>query len=287
MIDIGANLSRFDETELHNILVRADQVGIDKIIATGTSLDRSFAAKHLADTHVEVFFTAGCHPHEARRWQSFDFETMGTLFKHPKCVFAGEMGLDYCRLISTREEQIYAFERQIEWAIKYNMPLFLHERNAHDDFIKILDSFGYDLPPVVVHCFTGDKSEVSEYIKSDFYLGITGWICDDVRGKSLQDALPLIPDNRLLVETDAPFLAPKGSWLDTLPYALSKQNGRTQNEPFALVSVIQACAHYRSQSFDHIRQTSSNNANMFIQRKMNMQMPDEVYSYESLNSVKK
>lgn len=275
MIDIGANLSRFDEHELKKLLIRADSAGISKIIATGTSLDSTYTVQKIADTHTEVYFSAGCHPHAARHWQTIDLETMDRFFRNPKCVFAGETGLDYHRMISTKEEQIYAFTKQIELAIQYNLPLFLHERRAHKDFLDILDSYKDKLPPVIVHCFTGDVKEVAEYVSRGYWLGITGWLCDANRNHQLAEAVSSIPDSKLLVETDTPYLAPKGEWLKHLAYPLTSANGKhAQNEPFALPAVIAALAHYRGQTFEHILEHTTKNANMFIERRLNLSMPE-------------
>lgn len=280
MIDIGANLSRFDEHELKKMLIRADHAGLTKIIATGTSLDSSYSCRNIANTHVEIYFSAGCHPHSARHWQAIDLETMDQFFRNPKCVFVGETGLDYHRMLSTKDEQHYAFIKQIELAIKYDMPLFLHERHAHNDFLNILDSFKDKLPPVIVHCFTGNKHEVKEYVDRGFYLGITGWLCDDARSRILQEAVPLIPDDKLLVETDAPYLAPKGEWLKHLAFKLDVEKGnRVTNEPFALPAVIAACAHYRNQTFEHVREVTSKNSMFFIERRINLTIPDMVNPY--------
>lgn len=282
MIDIGANLSRYDDNELKKMLTRADHVGIERIFITGTSLESTYGAKRIAESHVELYFTAGCHPHNAKRWQIIDVETMDMFFRHPKCLFVGETGLDYCRMLSTKEEQRYAFQKQIELAIQYQLPLFLHERHAHEDFLNLLDQYKGQLPDVVVHCFTGDKSEVFEYVNRNFYIGITGWLCDDKRSHVLQEAMPYIPDDKLLVETDTPYLAPKGDWLKHLPIPLDVSNGKTQNEPFALLSVIHACAYFRNQSFEHVRKITTANANHFVEYRKNLKIPEMVFAFTPL-----
>ncbi len=279
MIDIGANLTKFDDDEVSAVIHKSKQTGLRHIVITGTSLDSTFAAKELVNRFDHLFFTAGCHPHYAKRWQSIHLELMDTFLRHPKCIYIGETGLDYYRMLSTKEEQEYSFRAQIELALQYQMPLFLHERNAHHDFLRILDDYT-NLPPVIVHCFTGNSNEVEEYIKRGFYIGITGWICDDKRGASLQKAIALVPDNRILVETDAPYLTPKGIWTTYIPHELKNHAGYVQNEPSTLLAVIHACAHFRSQTFEHVRTCSTNNALALINHKKEITFKfEDVYNW--------
>ena len=129
--------------------------------------------------------------------------------QNDKLVAVGECGLDYDRMFSTKENQIRCLEKQIVLAEKLNKPLFLHERSATDDFIKRFKNHLDICKKSVVHCFTGNKATLDRYLSMGFSIGITGWICDDRRAKELRDAVHIIPLDRILVETDAPYLTPK------------------------------------------------------------------------------
>lgn len=131
------------------------------------------------------------------------------LSDNKKMVAVGECGLDYDRMFSTKENQIRCLEKHIVLAEKLNKPLFLHERSASTDFIKRFRKHSDLCSKSVIHCFTGNKELLDKYLSMGFSIGITGWICDDIRGKELREAVKIIPLDRILVETDAPFLTPK------------------------------------------------------------------------------
>ena len=163
-----------------------------------------FVKKH------NVFGTAGIHPHNADRAKQEDFEQMEKIFsENEKIVAVGECGLDYDRMFSARENQIRCLEKHIVLAEKLHMPLFLHERSAADDFTIRFKKHPEICKNSVVHCFTGDKKTLDRYLSMGFSIGITGWICDDRRGGELREAVSMIPLDRILVETDAPYLTPK------------------------------------------------------------------------------
>lgn len=126
-----------------------------------------------------------------------------------KMVAVGECGLDYDRMFSTKENQIRCLEKHIVLAEKLDMPLFLHERSAADDFVKRFKRHPDICRKSVVHCFTGNKKTLDRYLSMGFSIGITGWICDDRRAKELREAVSIIPLDRILVETDAPYLTPR------------------------------------------------------------------------------
>lgn len=153
---------------------------------------------------------AGIHPHNADRAKQEDFQLIERfLLDNEKIVAVGECGLDYDRMFSTKENQIRCLEKHIILAEKRNKPLFLHERNAADDFIRRFKKHADICKKSVVHCFTGDRAVLDKYLTMGFSIGITGWICDDRRGKELREAVSMIPLDRILVETDAPYLTPK------------------------------------------------------------------------------
>ena len=178
-------------------------------ILTGTDTKENRKINDFVKSH-NVFGTAGIHPHNADRAKQEDFQFIEQVIsENNKMVAVGECGLDYDRMFSTKENQIRCLEKHIVLAEKLNKPLFLHERSASDDFIKRFKKHSDICRKSVVHCFTGDKETLDKYLSMGFSIGITGWICDDRRGKELREAVHIIPLDRILVETDAPYLVPK------------------------------------------------------------------------------
>ena len=176
---------------------------------TGTDIKEDKKINDFVKTH-DAFGTAGIHPHNADRAKQEDFQFIEQILtQNDKLVAVGECGLDYDRMFSAKENQIRCLEKHIVLAEKLNKPLFLHERSATDDFIKRFKNHLDICKKSVVHCFTGNKATLDRYLSMGFSIGITGWICDDRRAKELRDAVHIIPLDRILVETDAPYLTPK------------------------------------------------------------------------------
>jgi TatD DNase family protein len=256
LIDVGANLaSESFSHDLDDVLTRAWGAGLSQIIVTGSSRESALQALELARRHPgRLYATAGLHPHHASDWTP----ELGALFrelaKQPEVVSLGECGLDYFRDLSPREDQRKAFIAQLEIAADLDMPLFLHQRDAHEDFLGILREWRPLLCSVVVHCFTDTRAALNDYLALDCHIGITGWICDERRGAHLIEAVRDIPDDRLLIETDAPYL---------LPRTAAKQASR-RNEPAFLPWVVKALAAARGQPEDEVALFSSVNASRFF-----------------------
>lgn len=206
--DIGLNLFCKQFPDPQKVMKEAAEHGVDCIL-TGTDTRENRKIHAFIKTH-RGYGTAGIHPHNADRAKQEDFnEIERILAENPKIVAVGECGLDYDRMFSSRENQIRCLEKHIVIAEKWNKPLFLHEREAHEDFVKRLQRYPEICEKSVVHCFTGNKKVLDKYLSMGFFIGITGWICDDVRGKLLREAVGIIPLDRILIETDAPYLTPK------------------------------------------------------------------------------
>lgn len=206
--DIGLNLFCRQFPDSDRIIDEAAKEGVCCIL-TGTDMKENLRIDEYSRTN-EVYGTAGIHPHNADSAKKEDFETIERLASdNDKIVAIGECGLDFDRMFSTKENQIRCFEKQIVIAEKLNMPLFLHERSASADFIRRFKNHPEVCGRSVVHCFTGDKETLLKYLDMGFYIGITGWICDDRRGKELREAVRSIPLDRVMIETDAPYLVPK------------------------------------------------------------------------------
>lgn len=206
--DIGLNLFCKQFPDPEKIISEADEAGVCCIL-TGTDMGENLKIDDFVKTH-DVYGTAGIHPHNADRARREDFALMERLLsENKKLVAVGECGLDYDRMFSAKENQVRCLEKHIVLAEKLDKPLFLHERSAAEDFIKRFKKHTELAEKSVVHCFTGNRETLDRYLSMGFSIGITGWICDDRRGKELREAVRMIPLDRILVETDAPYLTPR------------------------------------------------------------------------------
>ncbi|OYD23408.1 3'-5' ssDNA/RNA exonuclease TatD [Oceanimonas baumannii] len=222
MIDIGVNLtsSQFDKDRAA-VLERAQAAGITGLVLTGTSLAESRSVAELAASRPGFCYaTAGVHPHNA---STFDDATLGELrmlAAQPEVVAIGECGLDFNRDFSPRPQQEAAFDAQLALAAELQLPVFMHCRDAHERFMAILAPWRDKLSAAVLHCFTGSEDELKDCLALDLHIGITGWICDERRGAELQRLVSLIPAERLMIETDSPYLIPR----DLSPKPASRRN---------------------------------------------------------------
>ena len=202
-----------------------------------------------------MFYTIGVHPHHANEINDGYLKKLKDVIATNNPHAIGETGLDFFRNLSTYEEQIYAFEEKIKIAIYTNKPLFLHQRDSHDDFIKILRKYSSDISKAVVHCFTGTQGQLDDYLELDCYIGITGWICDEKRNVELRKAIKKIPLEKLMIETDCPYLIPKN---------LVEKPKNNRNEPTNLNHIINEIAVLMEIDIDILRkQTFENTINYF------------------------
>jgi len=257
LIDIGANLTHDTfNVDREDVIRRAEDAGVTRMIITGGSEQGSRDALLLAEEYPgRMFATAGVHPHHASDYSDSVHQTLSELITHDAVVAVGECGLDYCRSFSPVAAQRDAFQRQLELAWKSGLPVFLHQRDAHDDFIEILQPMLPKLSHAVAHCFTGGEKELREYIDIGLYIGITGWICDERRGAHLQEIVGLIPDDRLMLETDAPYL---------LPRSLSPKPKSRRNEPHYLREILRVVAKSMGRTEEDIARMTRENAEQFF-----------------------
>lgn len=231
LVDIGINLThRSFDRDRDAVIARAAAAGVSTLIITGTSVHESQRAAALAQKRC--FATAGVHPHHAKDCDAHTIETLRGLAGKPNVVAIGECGLDFNRNFSPPDVQETWFEAQLALAAELGRPVFLHERDAADRMVAILGKHRAKLAGGVVHCFTGTTETAKRYLALDLHIGITGWICDERRGASLVEAVRSIPLDRMMVETDGPFLLPR-----TLP-----QTKERRNEPAFLPEVVKAIA---------------------------------------------
>ena len=257
LIDIGANLAHESfAADFEAVLQRAQHAGVAAIVVTGSSADSNEQARALARRHECLRFTAGLHPHHAADWTEALGQRIAELAaSEPRLVALGECGLDHFRDLSPRDAQRRAFVAQIELAIAARKPMFLHQRDAHADFLAILREHRGALVDCVVHCFTDTAAALDDYLALDCHIGITGWICDERRGAHLVDAVRRIPSRRLLIETDAPYLLPRN---------LKPAPKHRRNEPAFLPSVLAAIAAARREAVEVVAAQTTANARRFF-----------------------
>jgi len=257
LIDIGANLTHASfRDDLDQVLARAREAGVGTIVVTGTTLEESRHAAQLAAAHpATIWATAGVHPHHARDCDAATIPALRELAAHPRVVALGECGLDFNRNYSPHPDQEKWFVAQLELACELGKPLFLHSRDAHPRVAEILRAHRERLPRAVAHCFTGEAEELRAYLELDLYVGITGWICDERRGRHLLELVREIPRERLLLETDSPYLTPRD---------LRPQSKARRNEPAFLPHILRAVARALGRAPEEIAADTAHNAHQFF-----------------------
>ena len=256
LIDIGINLAhkQFGH-DREAVIRRALDAGVRRMLVTGTSVESSRAAIALAREKPGVLFaTAGIHPHDASRATPDALDALAALARAPEVKSMGECGLDFDRDFSPRPDQERAFEAQLERAVELKLPVFLHERAAHERFLAILSRFRPRLSKAVVHCFTGTERELDAYLALDCHIGITGWICDDRRGAGLRPMMKKIPPDRLMIETDGPYLMPPAA----------KTGRERRNEPAFLVHVLEEVARAVGRPAPQVAEETTRTAERFF-----------------------
>lgn len=253
LVDIGANLTHaaFSQ-DLEQTVARARQAGVTRVVVTGSTVDETMAAARTAD-QFGLWATAGVHPHHARDCGARTIEALRELCRHPRVVAVGECGLDFNRNYSPHPDQEKWFVAQLQLGLSLDKPLFLHSRDAHPRFYEILKH--HKVKNAVAHCFTGERDELRAYLELDLYIGITGWICDERRGRHLLELVREVPRDRLLLETDSPYLTPRD---------LEPQPKARRNEPAFLPHIARAVARALGRPVEDIAaETSANAARLF------------------------
>ena len=258
LTDIGVNLAHdsFDN-DRKQVLERARAAGVTTMVITGSCRESSAQALQIARDYGDgLYATAGVHPHHADDFGSADPEWIRALAEQAEVKALGECGLDFFRNFSSPQAQETAFHRQLELAGELQMPVFLHQRDAHPRFCEILGDHLDRIPRAVAHCFTGDIRELEDYLELGLWIGITGWICDERRGAHLIELIPRIPAGRLMLETDAPYLLPR----DIRPRPRSRRN-----EPHYLKHVLEVVARAADQDPASLAEQTTANARQFFE----------------------
>lgn len=256
LVDIGANLTHESfARDLDDVIARAQAAQVTTMIVTGTDLAHAEQAVMLAKQYPGLYATAGIHPHDASCWNTELAHKLQALHALPQVVAVGECGLDFNRNFSTPAEQERVFEAQLALAVESGLPLFLHERDAGVRMHEMLATWRDDISDAVIHCFTADRDTLHGYLDLDMHIGLTGWICDERRGHHLRPLVNDIPLERLMVETDCPYLLPRN-----LP---AKLKGR-RHEPALLPWIVKEIAQWRGISEAELGSATTRTAQRFF-----------------------
>jgi len=253
LIDIGLNLTHdsFD-SDRDAVMARALDAGVSNMIVTGSSLESAQTAIQLVHQHPDrLRATAGIHPHHAGEFPDDSRDRLRDLLVREEIIATGECGLDYYRNLASHADQERVFRLQLQLACEIQKPVFLHQRDAHAPFVAILRDYISHTAGGVAHCFTGTVAEAREYLDMGLYVGITGWLCDERRGQSLREVVRYLPLDRMLIETDAPYLLPR----DLAPKSKSRRN-----EPMHLAHVLTAITQCRGENVAVIAAATTANA---------------------------
>jgi TatD DNase family protein len=245
--------------DLDAVLDRFREAGGRAIMIAGIDVESSRAAIGLADAHEEIFAAVGIHPHDAAQCDIDTLKALKTLARHPKVKAWGEIGLDFNRMYSPRDVQERLFLQQLEAADSLGLPVIFHERDTKGRFLEMLQETPNPARRGVVHCFSGDRKELEAYLELGLYIGVTGILTIASRGKDLRRLVVDIPADRLLIETDAPYLTPA-----------PEKNKHRRNEPAFVRSVLLKLATVRGEDPEAFSKTLWDNTC----RLFNLSIPD-------------
>ncbi|KAJ9579557.1 hypothetical protein L9F63_004742 [Diploptera punctata] len=275
IVDIGANLTNKKYgRDLDSVIQRAKDAGVQKIMVTGASIRTSREALRLTRIYPGTLYsTAGIHPHDAKSWTDGYLDELREIALSPECVAIGECGLDYNRDFSPVDVQKEVFETQVRLACELGKPLLLHERDAHQDLLDILNKYKDRLPSIVIHCFTGTCEQAQNYLEMGMYLGMTGYLCKDKSDNGIRKILEdgLIPLDRLLVETDSPFMYPntrasklpahvKEALTERSLTFLQRYCTFQRNEPCSLPAIVEMIAAFMKKPAEEVALATAFNA---------------------------
>ena len=256
-IDIACNFTHESfKDNLNEVITNAEHEGVEKFVLLSASLADLELIKEIQIYAPEKFFiTAGIHPHHATEILDSNYDDLLDRLESINPNAIGETGLDYFRNISPPDVQKKSFSMHIEIAKELSLPLYLHQRNAHDDFIRAIKVNRNNFPKFIVHCFTGTQKELDEYLELGAYIGLTGWICDSNRNIDLRQSIKNIPIDRMMIETDCPYLIPRN---------LPNKPKKNINEPKYLPHIANEIADLIGVEIDELKLATRNNAINFF-----------------------
>lgn len=265
LVDGGVNLT--NPKFHHNtdyVIARALNSGVQKMVVTGLKLNGSKSATLMAKTRPNVLYAAvGIHPHFVKDdWNDKAAEQLEEEIQKPGVCAVGEVGLDFNREYTPKDLQKTAFKKQVELAVKYKKALLVHDRDAHDAVMEILGSYN-NLPTVVIHCFTGDATQVKAYLAKGFYIGVTGFMCKDVYGAKLREMIKdgTLPLDRIIIQSDAPYMMPNVPHAEIDPVSKSLLDFCLHcNEPCTLSVIVRSIAKCKGAEARAISEACTENA---------------------------
>ena len=230
------------DNDISAVMERAQQEQVQGIMIVGVDLPSSRKAIQIAQGLSHVITSVGIHPHDASQCSPNALETLKKLAATHTCVKAwGETGLDFNRMFSPQRDQEDCFSSQLSIAGDLDLPLIFHERDSNGRLYDILKSEGPATRKGIIHCFSGTRQELFKYLDLGYHIGITGILTIEKRGEYLREIAPLIPEDRLLIETDAPYLTPA-----------PQKNKTRRNEPAFVKSVLLKLAQIRQADPDKL-----------------------------------
>ena len=232
---------RIYDKDLESVLSRANNAGVSRIMIVGVDRESSERAVTLTQSYPGLYASVGFHPHDAKECSKEALEFLVKLAESPKVKAWGEIGLDFNRMYSRREDQKKWLIRQLEVSGELDFPVIFHERDSDGSLLKILKKHFKPDRTGVIHCFSGSEFEMNQYLALGLYIGITGIMTIKGRGAKLRNLAPLIPANRILIETDAPYLTPA-----------PEKNKIRRNEPAFVKSVLLKLAEVRGEEPDEL-----------------------------------
>ena len=256
-IDIACNFTHESfKRNLEEVINNAEHAGVEKFVLLCASLNDLDPIKKIQNNAPNKFFiSAGIHPHHATETVEINYDQLLRQLQSITPHAIGETGLDYFRNISPPDIQKESFRMHIEIAKELNLPLYLHQRDAHNDFIRIIRENRKNFPKFVVHCFTGTQKELDEYLDLGAYIGLTGWICDAKRNIDLRQSIKNIPIEKMMIETDSPYLIPKN---------LLNKPKKNINEPKYLPHIANEICELTGYELEELKLATSNNAINFF-----------------------
>ena len=256
-IDIACNFTHESfKRNLEEVINNAENAGVEKFVLLCASLTDLDPIKQIQNNAPNKFFiSAGIHPHHATETVEINYDQLLSQLQSITPHAIGETGLDYFRNISPPDIQKESFRMHIKIAKELNLPLYLHQRDAHNDFIRIIRENRKNFPKFVVHCFTGTQKELDEYLDLGAYIGLTGWICDAKRSIDLRQSIKNIPIEKMMIETDSPYLIPKN---------LLNKPKKNINEPKYLPHIANEICELTGYELEELKLATSNNAINFF-----------------------
>jgi len=256
-VDIACNFTHDSfKDNLEEVIANAELEGVEKFVLLCASLNDLKPIKIIQKKSPEKYFvSAGIHPHHATEIREINYDDLLAKLCSINPNVIGETGLDYFRNISPPDVQRKSFKMHIEIAKELNLPLYLHQRDSHKDFINIIKENRNNFPKFVVHCFTGTQEELNDYLDLGAYIGLTGWICDAKRNIELRKSIKNIPIDRMMIETDCPYLIPKN---------LPNKPKKNINEPKYLPHIANEIAELIGMKIEELKLATRSNAIEFF-----------------------